>query len=106
MHGGDGNETGMGLAIANPRVQMFDCFCHLDDVNPDPENFKTRNVGGTPNLAPPGCAVCLRSSQAAPDPLNTAGIVSARILMSSHSDHRSIYCMSSIIHCSKGMVLR
>src|SRR5215472_3804505 len=52
MHGGDGHNTGMGLTIPNPTVQMFDCFCHLDDVNPHAENLKTRNVGRTPNLIP------------------------------------------------------
>ncbi len=43
----------------------------------------------------------------APEPCNTAGIVFVRILRSNHSDHRSIYSMSSSIqlkgHRAKGM---
>ena len=44
-------------------------------------------------------------AQAAPVPRKTAGTVLARILKSSHSDHLSIYCMSSSIHFSNGMEL-
>jgi len=52
VHGSDGYETSMGFAIPNQSVEMFDCFFHLDGVNPYPENFKTWNVVGTPKLTP------------------------------------------------------
>lgn len=44
-----------------------------------------------------------KHSHAAPLPRSTAGTVCTRILRSSHSDHVSMYCISSSIHSSKGM---
>src|ERR1700728_2943678 len=44
--------------------------------------------------------------QAAPEPLTTAGMVRARILRSSQSDHLSMYWMSNSIHLSNGIKLR
>lgn len=57
-----------------------------------------------------GQASCWRlqaslQNYAAPEPFRRAGIVLARILRSSQSDHLSIYCMSSSIHLSKAMEL-
>src|ERR1035437_4657849 len=45
-------------------------------------------------------------AHAAPEPRSTAGMVRSRILKSSHSDHLSMYCKSSSIHCSKAIELR
>ena len=45
----------------------------------------------------------MNSSYSAPEARNTAGIVFVRILRSNHSDHRSIYSISSFIHFSKGV---
>src|ERR1700760_4550054 len=43
---------------------------------------------------------------AAPVPRQTAGTVRAKILMSSQSDHLSMYCRSSSIHSSNGIEFR